>query len=115
MVRLAIAHLSWPFRRTLPLTNLRSEDPFDGESRRGRTGKRTRGIEMIRASVQVKDESNAFSVTVCAENLRRAVELAANWYPGYAVSLRFPLDPESFLVEGPLPRTEAPGTRSGAL
>ncbi len=70
---------------------------------------------MIRASVQVKVESNAFSVTVCAENLRRAVDLAANWYPGYAVSLRFPLDPESFFVEGPSTKSGGAGTRSEAL
>lgn len=61
---------------------------------------------MIRVSVQVKDGSNAFSITVCAENLRRAVEFAANRYPGHAVSVLFPLDPQVFFVEGPLPRTE---------
>jgi hypothetical protein len=54
---------------------------------------------MIRASVQVRDENSAFSVTVRAENLQRAVEFAARRYPGRAVSLRFPLDPEAFFVE----------------
>lgn len=56
---------------------------------------------MIRASVEVKDENSAFSIGVYAENLQRAVELAANRFPGYAVSVRFPLDPEVFFVEGP--------------
>ncbi len=54
---------------------------------------------MIRASVQVRDERGAFSITVCAENLQRAVEFAARRYPGHAVGLRFPLDPEAFFVE----------------
>ena len=54
---------------------------------------------MIRATVEVGNESGAFSVTVCAENLRRAVELAADKYPGRSVRLRFPLDPEVFFVE----------------
>jgi hypothetical protein len=54
---------------------------------------------MTRASVRVRDERGDFSITVCAENLRRAVEFAARRYPGHAVGLRFPLDPEAFFVE----------------
>ena len=56
---------------------------------------------MIRASVEVKDENSAFSMGVYAENLQRAVEFAANRFPSCAVSVRFPLDPEVFFVEGP--------------
>jgi hypothetical protein len=56
---------------------------------------------VIRASVEVKDENGAFSVAVCAENLRRAVEFAASRYPGRAaVAVLFPLDPQAFFVEG---------------
>ena len=55
---------------------------------------------MIRVSVEVKDDNRAFSVAVYAENLRRAVEFAASRYPGCAVSVRFPLDPEVFFIEG---------------
>lgn len=55
---------------------------------------------MIRALVEVKDENSAFSIEVYAENLRRAAEFAANRYPGRAVSVLFPLDPEVFFVEG---------------
>jgi hypothetical protein len=54
----------------------------------------------MRASVEVKDENGAFSVAVYAENLRRAVELAASRYPGRAVAVLFPLDPRAFFVEG---------------
>lgn len=56
---------------------------------------------MIRASVEVIGNNSAFSLVVYAENLRRAVEFAANRYPGYAVSVRFPLDPDVFFVEPP--------------
>jgi hypothetical protein len=61
---------------------------------------------MTRASVRVRDERGDFSITVCAENLRRAVEFAARRYPGHAVGLRFPLDPEMFFVAGPAAGTE---------
>ncbi len=65
-------------------------------SRSALLGHRTREIEVIRASVQLSDESSAFSVTVCAavraENLQRAVEFVAKRYPGLFVGLRFPLD-----------------------
>jgi hypothetical protein len=64
---------------------------------------------MIRASVQVRDESRAFSVTVCAENLQRAVEFAAKRYPGLTVGLRFPLDPATFFTEGSCIETETFG------
>jgi hypothetical protein len=80
-------------------------------------GQRTREIEMIRASVQLRDDSNAFSVTVRAavraENLQRAVELAAKRYPGLTVGLRFPLDPESFFVEGSSLGMETSGLITG--
>jgi hypothetical protein len=54
---------------------------------------------MIGASIQVRDERGAFSITVYAENLQRAVEVAARRYPGRAVGLRFPLEPEAFFRE----------------
>jgi len=56
---------------------------------------------MIRASVEVIGTHSAFCIEVYAKNLQRAVDFAANRYPGYAVSVRFPLDPEAFFVEGP--------------
>jgi hypothetical protein len=55
---------------------------------------------MIRASVEVVGTHSAFCIGVYAKNLQRAVEFAAKRYPGRAVSVRFPLDPEAFFVEG---------------
>ena len=56
---------------------------------------------MIRASVEVVGSHSAFCIGVYAKNLQRAVGLAATRYPGYAISVRFPLDPEAFFVGGP--------------
>jgi mannose-1-phosphate guanylyltransferase len=53
---------------------------------------------LIRASIEVSDGAGYFSVTVCAENIQRAIELAMNRYPGRAVKVKFPLDPETFFV-----------------
>ena len=61
---------------------------------------------MIRATVEVKDENSAFSIEVYADNLRRAVEYAANRHPGYTVSVQFPLDPEVYFVEEPTAESE---------
>ena len=68
---------------------------------------------MIRASVQLRDDSNAFSIMVCAENLQRAVELAAKRYPSLTVGLRFPLDPEAFFVEKSSLGTKTSGLVTG--
>jgi hypothetical protein len=57
--------------------------------------------QMIRACVEVGDESGSFSVVVCAENIQQAVRVVADLYPGCAVSVKFPLDPETFFVENP--------------
>ena len=65
-----------------------------------RQGQRARGIEIIRAPVEVTGNNGAFSIMVYAENLRQAEEIAANQFPGRAVSVRFPLDPEVFFIEG---------------
>jgi hypothetical protein len=54
---------------------------------------------MIRVSIEVNDETGCFSVLVHAETIRSAVRSVADQYPGYAVKVRFPLDPKMFFVE----------------
>jgi hypothetical protein len=56
---------------------------------------------MIRASVEVGNETGCLSVVVCAENIQQAVRVVADLYPGCAVRVKFPLDPETFFVEDP--------------
>lgn len=131
MVHFALARPRSPFRFTLLLVSLRLEKRLGQETsgeaadasteiegkrirgtvesivfRSGRRSQRARGTEMIRASVEIVGNNSVFSIAVYAENLRRAVEFAANRYPGYAVSVRFPLDPEMFFAEGPAVGTE---------
>jgi hypothetical protein len=54
---------------------------------------------MVRVSIEVYDGAARFGVAVQAENLQRALNLAAARYPYGRVRLRFPIDPESFFVE----------------
>ena len=54
---------------------------------------------MVRVSIEVYDGAARFGVAVQAENLQRALNLAAARYPHGRVRLRFPIDPESFFVE----------------
>ena len=54
---------------------------------------------MIRASIEVSDETGHFPVTVYAENIQQAVALAMNRYPGRTIKVKFPLDPETFFVQ----------------
>ena len=61
----------------------------------------------------LRGRKNAFSTEICAENLRRAVEFAAKRYPGRAVGLRFPLDPEAFFAEGSSLGMETSGLVTG--
>ena len=56
--------------------------------------------KMIRARVRVDNENGGFTILVCAENLRKAERTAKNRYPGSAVRIAFPLEPEYFFVDG---------------
>ena len=56
---------------------------------------------MIRASIEVGNETGCFSVVVCAEYIEQAVRFVTDVYPGCAVRVKFPLDPETFFVEDP--------------
>jgi hypothetical protein len=54
---------------------------------------------MIRISVQVSGGAARFEVTVEAESIERALEIAARQYPGKECEVTFPIDPEAFFVE----------------
>jgi hypothetical protein len=54
---------------------------------------------MIRARVRVDNEDGGFTILVCAENLRKAERTAKTRYPGCAVRIAFPLEPECFFVD----------------
>jgi hypothetical protein len=54
---------------------------------------------MIRISVQVSSGATRFRVTVEAESIERALEIAERLNPGKACEVTFPIDPETFFVK----------------
>jgi hypothetical protein len=56
---------------------------------------------MIKVRVEVRNETGSFTVAVCAESLRRAMRIASDLYPGSAVGIPFPIDPDGFFVAEP--------------
>jgi hypothetical protein len=55
---------------------------------------------MIKVRVKVSGEDGGFAVIVCAGSLRQAEEIVKARYPGSAVGIAFPIEPEHFFVEG---------------
>ena len=55
---------------------------------------------MIKVRVKVNGEAGGFAVLVCAGSLRQAEEIVKARYPGSAVGIAFPIEPEHFFVEG---------------
>ena len=55
---------------------------------------------MIRISVRVSDGTARFRVAVQAESIERALEIVAGQNPGGECEVAFPIDPETFFVDG---------------
>ena len=58
---------------------------------------------MIRISVQVSSGAARFRVSVEAESIERALEIAARQSPGKECKATFPIDPEAFFVKDSCP------------
>jgi hypothetical protein len=56
---------------------------------------------MIRVSMEVREGTALSTATVQAENIREAVNITREHYPGHDVRVMFPIDPEDFFIEGP--------------
>jgi hypothetical protein len=56
---------------------------------------------MVRVSILIREGASSFDVSVQAQNIRRAVAIAAARYPGADVRVSFPIDAELFFVEEP--------------
>jgi hypothetical protein len=56
---------------------------------------------MVRVSILIREGASRFDVSVQAQNIRRAVAIAAARYPGADVQVSFPIDAELFFVEEP--------------
>ena len=57
---------------------------------------------MIRISVEVSSGAARFRVTIQAESIERALEIAKRHNPGEECRVTFPLDPEVFFVRSPV-------------
>ena len=65
---------------------------------------------MVRVCVKVDcGEASTMTLSVRAENILRALEIAGEQHPGCAVNVVFPLDPETFFV-----RDATEGVEAGA-
>jgi hypothetical protein len=56
---------------------------------------------MVRVSILIREGASRFDVSVQAQNIRRAVAIAAARHPGADVRVSFPIDAERFFVEEP--------------
>jgi hypothetical protein len=54
---------------------------------------------MVRFSIQIREGASSFDVSVQAQSIRRAVEIAAARYPGADLRVSFPIDAEAYFVE----------------
>lgn len=62
---------------------------------------------MIKVSIDVNAGDDRSRVSVRAQSIRRALEIAGEKNPGCALGVVFPLDPESFFVREPAGGTTA--------
>ena len=58
---------------------------------------------MVRVSIDV--DAGRSRLSVMAENIRRALQIAGERNPGCALRVVFPLDPETFFVREPVSET----------
>ena len=54
---------------------------------------------MIRISIEVRSGAARFKVSVQAESIERALEMARRYNSGKDSKMVFPIDPEGFFVE----------------
>lgn len=60
---------------------------------------------MVKVSIEVRNGSIQFNVAIRAQSIERAVRVVRGSYPGCAVRVKFPIDPEGFFVKEPTPQT----------
>ena len=60
---------------------------------------------MVRVSIRIREGASCFDVSVQAQSIRRAAEIAADRYPNAGVRVSFPIDGEAFFGEEPGSRT----------
>lgn len=61
---------------------------------------------MISVSIRIREGASSFDVSVRAQSIRRAMDIAEALYPGADAQVTFPIDAEAFFVEEPGARAE---------
>ena len=61
---------------------------------------------IVRVSIRIREGTFRFDVSVQAQSIRRALEIAAARYAGAEVQVSFPIDAEAYFVEEPYARVE---------
>ncbi len=64
---------------------------------------------MIRISIEVRSGTARFKVSLLAESIEGALEIAKRYNPGKECKVVFPIDPEGFFVKDELGRDGAVG------
>jgi hypothetical protein len=64
---------------------------------------------MIEISIEVSSGTARFKVSLLAESIEGALEIAKRYNPGKECKVVFPIDPEGFFVEDDLERDGAVG------
>jgi hypothetical protein len=62
--------------------------------------------EIVKVTIEARSGGARFRVAVQARSIRRAVSLVGARYQDAEVRVKFPIEPESFFVEGPAARAE---------
>jgi hypothetical protein len=57
---------------------------------------------MVKVSIEVHSGTTRFTVGIKAQSIRQALSLVAARHPSSLTRVKFPIDPESFLVEDSL-------------
>ena len=60
---------------------------------------------MVKVSIEVRNGAAHFNVAVKAQSIKRAVSVVRGSYPGCAVRVKFPIEPQGFFMNEPAPRT----------
>jgi hypothetical protein len=56
---------------------------------------------MVKVSIEVHDGTARFMVAVLAKSIQQVLSTVAARHPSSVTRVKFPIDPESFFVEGP--------------
>jgi hypothetical protein len=57
--------------------------------------------KMVKVSIEVRNRTTRFNVTVNAQSIEQAANIVRVGYPDCGVRVTFPIDPEGFFVNKP--------------